>query len=220
MTAAVRHWLDAHARPLTTTEPAAPLDDLHALRDLLAERVVVGIGQPTRAGHEVVSQAHRVLRLLVEHLGFRTIVLQEDEAAVRRMDAYAESGEGDPREAVSGLWRPWRTEEMAAVAEWAAAFNRARSGDRVRFLGLEPVAAGQADYRTVLDVALAAPHRLAELRTHYDTIARPTRCPSTCCGPGENTDRATAVFPAERAPVAEALACGLPERWPLATPYP
>jgi erythromycin esterase len=173
MTAAVRDWLDAHARPLTTTDPAAPLDDLVTLRDLLAERVVVGIGQPTRASHEVVSQARRVLRLLVEHLGFRAIVMQEDEAAVCRLDAYAESGEGDPREAVSGLWRPWRTAEMAAVAEWAAAFNRARSGDRVRFLGLEPVAVGRADYRRVLDVvAQAAPHRLAELRTHYDTIAR------------------------------------------------
>jgi erythromycin esterase len=139
---------------------------------------VVGIGQPTRAGHEVVSQAHRVLRLLVEHLGFRAIVLQEDEAAVRRLDAYAESGAGDPREAVSGLWRPWRTEEMAAVAEWAAAFNRDRPGDRVRFLGLEPVAVDPVDYRTVLDVvARAAPHRLAELRTHYDTIARAHEVP-------------------------------------------
>jgi len=173
MTAAVRDWLDAHAWPLTTTEPAAPLDDLVALRGLLAERVVVGIGQPTRAGHEVVSQAHRVLRLLVEHLGFRAIVMQEDEAAVRRLDTYAATGEGDPREVVSGLWRPWRTEEVVAVAEWAAAFNRGRSGDRVRFLGLEPVSVGQADYRTVFDVvAQTAPHRLAELRTHYETIAR------------------------------------------------
>jgi erythromycin esterase len=172
MTTAVRDWLDAQARPLSTTDPAAPLDDLAPLRDLLAERTVVGIGQSTRAGHEVVSQAHRVLRLLVEQLGFRAIVLQEDEAAVRRLDSYAVSGVGDPRDAVSELWRPWRTAEMAAVAAWAAAFNRTRTEDPVRFVGLEPVAVRQADYRTVLDiVARVAPDRLAELRAHYDTIS-------------------------------------------------
>ncbi len=169
---AVRDWLDTHARPLSTTDPAAPLDDLAPLRELLVERVVVGIGQPTRAGHEVVSQAHRVLRVLVEQLGFRAIVLQEDEAAVRRLDTYALDGAGDPRDAVRELWRPWRTAEMAAVAAWAAAFNRTRPEDPVRFIGLEPVAVRQADYRTVLDiVARTAPDRLAELRAHYDTIS-------------------------------------------------
>ncbi|MEO3892521.1 erythromycin esterase family protein [Nonomuraea sp. B5E05] len=160
-----------HARELRTTDPAEALTDLNPLRDLLADAVIVGVGEPTRAAHEVVTQGHRVLRLLVEDLGFRVLAIQDDETAVERVNAYIRGGEEDARAALSDLWTPWRTEELLAVIEWARAFNRRHPSDPLRMVGLDPPSARVSDYRAVIEhVAGVRPDRLHDLRYHYDTI--------------------------------------------------
>ncbi|SEG18062.1 erythromycin esterase [Nonomuraea solani] len=169
--ATTRRWIAENARPLTTTDPDEPLTDLEPLRAMLAGAVIVGVGEPTRAAREVVTQGHRVLRLLVEELGFRVLAIQDDETAVERVDAYIRGGDGDARAALSGLWRPWRTEETIAVIEWARGFNRRHPSDPLRMVGLEPVSARASDYQAVIDhVAGVSGDRLDELRHHYDTI--------------------------------------------------
>jgi erythromycin esterase len=167
---AARQWIDAHAHELATTDPSDPLTDLAPLAKLLADARIVGIGESTRAGHEVALLGHRVLRVLVEELGFRTLALLDDEAAVATVDAYLRTGDGDPREALAQLWRPWRDEEMLDVVEWARSFNRDHPDDPVGMVGLEPASAQPADYRAVLDYVSTVDGPVAELRRHYDTI--------------------------------------------------
>ncbi|WP_157248289.1 erythromycin esterase family protein [Nonomuraea typhae] len=168
MMTTVRHWTAENAHALTTTDPAHVLTDLEPLEAMLAGARIVGVGEPTRAAHEVVTQGHRVLRLLVENLGFRVLAIQDDETAVERVDAYVRGGEGTARAALGDLWTPWRTMEMLAVLEWARAFNRRHPSDPLRMIGLEPPAARPSDYQAVLDQM--AGDRLDELRGHYATI--------------------------------------------------
>ncbi|MDT0445337.1 erythromycin esterase family protein [Streptomyces johnsoniae] len=156
---------------MTTTDPAEALTDLEPLQAMLADAVIVGVGEATRAAREVTTQGHRVVRLLVEHLGFRVLAIQDDEAAVERVNAYIRGHEGDARAAMSDLWTPWRTEEMVAVLEWARAFNQRNPSDALRIVGLDPVSARPSDYQAVIDHVVDLPgDRLAELRLHYDTI--------------------------------------------------
>ncbi len=167
MTDAVQHWIKENAHPLETTDPAEPLTDLTPLETMLAGATVVGIGETTRAGHEVVSLGHRVLRLLVERLGFRVLVIQDDEAAVETLNAYLRTGDGDPDSAMAELWRPWRTTEMAELVTWARWFNERHPDDPFRVVGLDPPTAKPADYQAVLDHSSEI---VDALRRHYDTI--------------------------------------------------
>jgi erythromycin esterase len=206
--AAARYWISTNAHTLATTDPAAPLTDLAPLEAMLSGAQIVGIGETTRAGHEVVSLAHRVLRLLVERLGFRVLAIQEDETVVAALDGYVRTGAGDPHEAIARMWVPWRTQEMLAVVKWARAFNQRNPADPVRLVGLEPATAQPAHYRAVLDhVAVVAPDHLDEVRRHYDAIATAHEIP-------EHVQHARGVHPgrpfADRARDAYDLVASLP----------
>ncbi|MFI6498086.1 erythromycin esterase family protein [Nonomuraea typhae] len=185
-TTTLRHWTDENALPLTTTDPALALTDLEPLEAMLAGARIVGVGEPTRAAHEVATQGHRVLRLLVENLGFRVLAIQDDETVVERVDAYIRGGEGTARAVLADLWTPWRTAETLAVLEWARAFNLKHPSDPLRMVGLEPVAARASDYRAVLDHV--AGDLLDELRGHYDTIVTAHEVP-------EHVQRARGTHP-------------------------
>ncbi|TDC45044.1 erythromycin esterase family protein [Actinomadura sp. KC345] len=206
--AAARRWIGANAHALAATEPGEPLTDLEPLAAMAAGAEVVGIGETTRAGHEVVALGHRVLRLLVGDLGIRVLAIQDDETAVESLDAYIRTGEGDPREALAGLWVPWRTREMLDVVRWARSFNERHPSDPLRVIGLDAPSARPEHYRAVIDhVAGAGGHRLAELRDHYDTIVTAHEVP-------EHVQRARGTHPgrpfAERARDAYDLVASLP----------
>lgn len=210
---AARQWIEGHAHELATDDPDASVTDLAPLAELVAQARIVGIGESTRAGHEVASLGHRVLRLLVEELGFRTLAFVDDEAAVARVDAYLRAGVGDPRAALAQLWRPWCDEEMLRVVEWARSFNQRHPEDPVGMVGLEPAAAQPADYRAVLDfVATVDSSPLEELRRHYDTIL-------TAHEVGEHVQRARGTHPGrpfveharDAYDVVAALVAGLPD---------
>lgn len=170
-TSPVADWLRRTAHPLAGSSPDMALTDLRPLRDIIGDAVVVGLGETTRAGHEVAGLGHRVLRFLVEEMGFRVLALQDGEGAVARMDRYITSGEGDPRSAPAEMWTPWRTEEMADLLRWARASNQRHAADPLRLVGLDPTQAQPGDYDAVLEHALRGDPALAEeLRERYDVI--------------------------------------------------
>lgn len=110
-------WIDASARPVTADRADGPLTDLEPLRDAARQATVVGLGAATRGAHELFVLQHRVLRFLVEELGFRTLALEEDWTNGLRFDEYARTGTGDPRELLSKAWLPWRTREAGSQSQ-------------------------------------------------------------------------------------------------------
>ncbi|WP_232665782.1 erythromycin esterase family protein [Pseudonocardia sp. TRM90224] len=155
----VRRWIAANARPVD------------ALAELVGDAVVVGMGESTRAGHEVMRAAEGIVRRLVAEKGFRALAIQDDETVFGGLDAYVRTGEGDPRKLLADAWRPWQNEELLDVVEWIRGFNAEHPDDPVRIFGLTPPAARLADYDEVArHVRAAAPDRLDELLAHYTPI--------------------------------------------------
>src|SRR4029453_2527519 len=84
----VVRWIRGHARPLTTLDPRAPLTDLRPLRNMVRHATVVGLGGSTRGAHELFAITHRILRFMVEQLGFRSLALEEDWTKGIQIDEY------------------------------------------------------------------------------------------------------------------------------------
>jgi erythromycin esterase-like protein len=71
-------WIRDNAAPLDTVDPAAPLGDLLPLRRSIGDAEIVGLGESTHGAAEELTIKHRLLRLLVERMGFRSIAWEED----------------------------------------------------------------------------------------------------------------------------------------------
>lgn len=169
----VAAWAREHASALTTVDPTAPLTDLVPLRRSIADASIVGLGESTHGAAELLTLKHRVLRLLVERLGVRSIAWEEDWTLGRRIDAYIRTGTGDPDALVRQMSPQWQNGEVADVLRWLRDFNSGRT-DKVRFVGVEFYLTPPQAYDDVAAyVATAAPGRLAELRGHLDEIRPP-----------------------------------------------
>ncbi|RJL35937.1 erythromycin esterase family protein [Bailinhaonella thermotolerans] len=169
----VVRWIDANAVRPARIDAEGPVDDLGALRRIVGGAKVVGLGEPSHGAHEQVTVRHRVIRYLVERMGFRTVAWEESWGSGVAVDRYVVSGEGDAREVVSRMGFQWRGEAMLGLVRWMREFNRGRPAhDRVRFVGADVMELRAIPFdevtRYVRDVA---PGRLAELRRHLDPIA-------------------------------------------------
>lgn len=114
------------------------LDALEPLGAIVGDASVVGIGVPTHGARELTVLSHRIVRFLVERLGFRAVGTDEESDIGEDVDAYVQRGAGDARAVVGGLWPHHRTVEMLDVVEWMRAFSRGTPDDPVRFVGLGP----------------------------------------------------------------------------------
>ena len=81
--------------------------------------------RPWRFGRAHVK--HRVLRLLVEQMGFRSVAWEEDWTNGMQINDYLRSGNGNPDVLVSQMAPQWHEREVVDVLCWLRAFNADRS---------------------------------------------------------------------------------------------
>ncbi|WP_223839597.1 erythromycin esterase family protein [Saccharopolyspora pogona] len=137
-------WIKSLAVQLASLDPHAPHADLRPLRDGLRDATVVGLGASSWGTHELAAVAHRMLRFLVEKLGFRSLSLEGDDVASAELDAYVRTGRGDPREVLAGAGPFLRTEEILDAVRWIRSRNEQHPDDPVRLaLANEAVEPGQ-----------------------------------------------------------------------------
>jgi erythromycin esterase len=136
---AVVRWIGERAHPLATLDPAAPLADLRPLSGAVGDAAVVGLGGSTRGARELSLVKHRLLRLLVEDLGFRTLSLEAEPATCEPLDDYVRTGSGDPRAILAAAAQSfWRTEEMVDVLSWMRGHNeRSSFAEPLRVVGVD-----------------------------------------------------------------------------------
>jgi len=110
----------------------APFDDLDPLTDRARDAKVVALGSAVRHAHELLTLTHRLMRFLIDHHGFRSLMLEGDETASVDLDTYVRSGEGDPL-AILARARPfWRFAEILDAVHWIRARNERNPRDQVR----------------------------------------------------------------------------------------
>ncbi|MFB9904568.1 erythromycin esterase family protein [Allokutzneria oryzae] len=127
----ITDWLNEHAHPVAPT-PSAESADLLPLGDLVGDAVVVALSQSSRQARELSLLSHRILRFLVEHKGFRSVVLEGDDMSSVYLDDYVRSGVGDPEEILAEARSFWRTEEILGMVRWVRSYNERHPGDPVR----------------------------------------------------------------------------------------
>ncbi len=172
----VEQWIAAKSVALQTVDPNASLDELRCLQRSLAGASLVGLGEPGHNLAEVATLKHRVLRLLVERLGFRTLIWEEDWSLGLLVDEYVRTGEGDLAALIAEFSPAWRNQDAADTITWVRNYNARHRHDQVSFVGAEHYATRAFVYdRLSAYIAEVAPGQhaeaaelISELKPHQD----------------------------------------------------
>jgi erythromycin esterase len=163
----VIEWINTSSHPLTTTDPAAPLDDLAALEAIVGEAEIVGLGEATHGSSEIWTMKHRMLEYLVEHMGFTGFVLEADWPVGQQLDKYVLQGTGDPHTILSSF--PWNSPEVVDVFLWMRAYNADPQHPqklRVAGMDMQSITPAMFDHVTTY-IATSAPDLLPQVQQGY-----------------------------------------------------
>jgi erythromycin esterase len=153
-------WAAAHALPITTLDFDADLSDLQPLTSVVATARVVALGEPAHGAHEPLAFRNRLIRFLVEKMGFTAVAL---ESGFTESSAVASFVAGGPGEA-QGVVRDGMTSgkgnfgENRELIQWMRDYNAAATADRhrIRFYGIDLAAGGRVSGpRRALEFSLA-----------------------------------------------------------------
>jgi len=175
-------WLRRRSFPLATVDAGAPFSDLQPLRALVGDARIVALGESTHGTSEFFRGKHRLVEFLVREMGFTLFALEANQLQTERVNRYVLGQEtGDARMAMSGLFRNWKTEEVAALVDWIRAYNASGRG-RVEFIGYDmqdprlPVDSVLAFLRVAEPAYLAvADSSYAGMRAAWEADAYPQR---------------------------------------------
>ncbi len=128
------------AVPLVSVDPAADLDDLESLRDVVGDASIVCLGESQHMMREQYQLKHRIVRFLVEKMGFTHVAIEDSLYGTFAIDDYVKGAVTSPEEALrkTGGWYLWDTEEMLALIRWLRSHNdNAPNGKKVSYVGLD-----------------------------------------------------------------------------------
>ena len=169
--AAAGAWLDANTHPFDGAHLSLPHDDLEFLRDLVGDARVVALGENTHGARDFFEMKARILRFLVEEMGFDTFAIEATWPEGLRLDRYVRTGEGDSAVLLAGLYFwTWRTESVLEMIEWMRDHNKA--GGDLGFHGVDMQSPGMALHLVREYIDLVAPDRLDFVTGKLDCLNR------------------------------------------------
>src|SRR5438046_3000626 len=129
---------DRAAIDLETLDPSSPdWDDLEPLVEAIGDATVVGLGESAHHLHEFALARHRLLRFLVQRLGFRAFVMESGLLEALPVNAWVQGGPGD----LEGLLRKGFTYQMGACEEMREQLlwmrQRSREAAPVELFGMD-----------------------------------------------------------------------------------
>jgi len=128
------------AVPLVTVEPQAGMEDLEVLKGVIGDASIVCLGESQHMMREQYQLKHRIIRYLVEKMGFTHIAIEDSLYGTIAIDDLVKGAATSPEDALraTGGWYMWDTEEMLALVRWLRAHNDLMTGDRkVSYVGLD-----------------------------------------------------------------------------------
>ncbi len=132
-------WLRQNSLEFRTAEPGGSDEDLDMLPGLVGSAHLVALGEATHGTHEFFAMKQRILRYLVQHMGFTAFALEASFPEAEAVDEYVRTGKGDPYALLSRLYQwSWNTQEMLELVEWMRQYNKAVPAEKqVRFFGFD-----------------------------------------------------------------------------------
>ena len=159
---AVARWT---ARTATTVERVGRL---------VGDATVVGLGEQVHGAKEVLRLKLRVLRVLVERKGFRSLAWEDDWTLGLEIDRWVKTGEGDIRALIRQMSTAHHNREVLRTLEWIRSYNKAHAMDPVSLVGVEYWTTRHSAYDAVRAyVARHAPGQLAEVKPHLTFLTPP-----------------------------------------------
>lgn len=136
---AVADWLRAEAIELKTDDPNASYEDLEALREIVGDARIVLLGEQTHGTHEFFTMRHRVIRFLVEELGFNALAVEAPWGPGNAVNDYIHGVDLDGRAVMEGMqYWTFATYEALDMIEWMRDFNaEAYEADQIDFYGMD-----------------------------------------------------------------------------------
>ncbi|MBE3651037.1 erythromycin esterase family protein, partial [Paenibacillus polymyxa] len=145
----IAEWLEAHAKPLKTTNPTAPLNDLKPLKNMVGSASIVGLGEATHGAHEVYTMKHRIVNYLVSEKGFTNLVLEEGWDRALELDRYVLTGKGNPSQHLSPAFK---TKEMLHLLSWIRQYNaNPKHKSKVRVIGMDIQSVNENVYNNIVE---------------------------------------------------------------------
>ncbi len=163
-------WLRDNAIPFETTDPNSNFEDLLPLKELIGDARIVALGEATHGTHEFPEMKHRMLRFLVEEMGFNTFAIEASWAETNLLNNYVRTGQGDPAKLLDE-YLPWtsNTQEVLDMVLWMRAHNE-NPGDAplVSFYGFDTQFHEMAMDNVFAYLEQADPDRVVEtIRLYY-----------------------------------------------------
>lgn len=137
---AFTRWLRKQAHPLSTVEPGAALDDLEPLGDIVGEATIVCLGESQHLMREQYRLKHRIVRYLVEKMGFTHLAIEDSIYGTIAIDDHIKGADTKAEDVLreTAGWYLWDTEEMLDLVRWLRAHNDRRTdGHKVSYVGLD-----------------------------------------------------------------------------------
>ncbi len=156
--AAATAWLNAEAIPFSGSHLSLPLEELAFLDDIVGSASIVSLGENTHGTRDFFEMKARILRYLVEELGFDGFAIEATWPEANRLNRYVRDGVGDPARLLAGLYFwTWNTESVLEMIEWMRDYNQA--GGDLGFYGFDMQYPGMAiqnflEYVDAVDPAL------------------------------------------------------------------
>jgi len=154
------------ARPLAGLDFTLPPDDLGTLAAIVGNARIVGIGESWHHAHEILKLKFRLVRFLIERVGFNTVVFEGGLPGSEVVDSFVSGGDGNAPALLRTFGQPmWLNPETVEFIEWLRAHNAAVTApDKVRTFGMDigyPAAAifDTLAYLDRVDATFAVPDR-------------------------------------------------------------
>ena len=117
--------------------PTLPTDDLAPLAEVIGDASFVGLGESVHTSSGYNRMKGRVIRYMVEELGFRAFAFESPWLEARATAEYVATCAGGSHQALQGLLLVWRDEHVGELLRWLCEYNAAHPTDSVIFFGID-----------------------------------------------------------------------------------
>lgn len=132
--------LNKYTHPISNKALKEEVDDLIFLTDIVKDKTVIGLGESNHGTHEIFSIKNRIIKYLVEHEGFNTIVFESNMDNLHHVNEYVtnENCKMSIDSVMSQFIHVFQSEEIKSLVNWLKQFNRGKSiNEKVYFLGCD-----------------------------------------------------------------------------------
>lgn len=170
-------WLKSHLVPLTSASTSAPASELNALNAMIGNARIVGLGEATHGTSEFFSLKDRILRHLVENMGFTRFAIEATAPEADEVNRYVLGESNTPPATLIGNLYFWTVDaqEVVEMVDWMRSYNATVApAQRVQFLGFDMQYPGASIDSVEAFVARVDPAKASYIDTRIDCI-RPYR---------------------------------------------